>query len=148
DKALHLYPQDHYRWWRGRMGDHPLLDAPGAFGENIASSGMTEEDICLGDRFRLGGAVVEASHGRQPCWKLDRRLDRPDIMKPIVRTARCGVYFRVIAQGEAESGDAMALVERPLPEWSIARIFRLLVAGGATRDPAAVRALAAMPLLA
>ncbi|WP_242122755.1 MOSC domain-containing protein [Sphingobium sp. Sx8-8] len=150
DKAIHLYPQDHYGWWRDRKPGHPLLDAPGAFGENIASRGMTEEDLCLGDRFSLGSAILEASHGRQPCWKLDHRFGERDVMATIVKTARCGIYFRVIREGEAEGGAGarMELLERPLPDWPIARLFRLLIAGGHKSEPDAVRALANMPVLA
>lgn len=147
-KAIHLYPQDHYAWWRERKPDHPLLNAPGAFGENIASSGMTEEDIYLGDRFSLGSAIVEVSHGRQPCWKLDHRFGQRDVLATIVRTARSGLYFRVIREGEAEAGTRMDLLDRPLPQWPIARVFRLLIGGGHKADPAAVRALADMPVLA
>lgn len=148
DKAIHLYPQDHYAWWRERKPGHPLLDAPGAFGENIASRGMTEEEICLGDRFSLGSAVVEVSHGRQPCWKLDHRFGARDVMATIVKTARCGIYVRVVREGEAEAGMRMDLLERPLPEWPIARVFRLLIGGGHKGEPDAVRALAGMSVLA
>ncbi|KKW92858.1 MOSC domain-containing protein [Sphingobium chungbukense] len=148
DKAIHLYPQDHYAWWRERKPGHPLLDAPGAFGENIASRGMTEEEICLGDRFSLGSAVVEVSHGRQPCWKLDHRFGARDVMATIVKTARCGIYVRVVREGEAEAGMRMDLLERPLPDWSIARVFRLLIGGGHKGEPDAVRALAGMSVLA
>lgn len=148
DKAIHLYPQDHYDWWRQARPDHPLLDAPGAFGENIASRGMTEEDLCLGDRFSLGSAIVEVSHGRQPCWKLDHRFGARDVMATVVRTGRCGIYFRVIREGEAEAGIRMALLDRPLPQWSVARLFRLLIGGGHKADPDAVRALADMDVLA
>ncbi|PJG46913.1 MOSC domain-containing protein [Sphingobium sp. LB126] len=148
DKAIHLYPQDHYAWWRERKPGHPLLDAPGAFGENIASRGMTEEEICLGDRFSLGSAVVEVSHGRQPCWKLDHRFGGRDVMATIVKTARCGIYVRVVREGEAEAGMRMDLLERPLPEWPIARVFRLLIGGGHKGEPDAVRALAGMSVLA
>jgi len=148
DKAIHLYPQDHYGWWRERKPGHPLLEKPGAFGENIASHGMTEEEVCLGDRFSLGSAVVEASHGRQPCWKLDHRFGARDVMATIVKTARCGIYFRVLREGEAEAGAMMELLERPLPQWSIARVFRLLIGGGHKGEPDAVRALADMPVLA
>ena len=148
DKAIHLYPQDHYGWWRDRKPGQPLLDAPGAFGENIASHGMTEADICLGDRFSLGSAVVEVSHGRQPCWKLDHRFGARDVMATIVKTARCGLYFRVIREGEAEAGMRMDLLERPLPDWSIARVFALLIGGGHKRDPEGVHDLAAMTVLA
>ena len=148
DKAIHLYPQDHYGWWRERKPGHPLLEKPGAFGENIASRGMTEEEVCLGDRFSLGSAVVEVSHGRQPCWKLDHRFGARDVMATIVKTARCGIYFRVLREGEAEAGAMMELLERPLPQWSIARLFRLLIGGGHKDEPDAVRALADMPVLA
>lgn len=148
DKAIHLYAQDHYDWWRQAKPGHSLLAAPGAFGENIASRGLTENEICLGDRFTLGSAIVEVSHGRQPCWKLDHRFGARDVMATIVKTARSGLYFRVIREGEVESGTRMDLLERPLPDWTIARIFRLLIGGGHKKEPEAVRALAGMPVLA
>ena len=148
DKAIHLYPQDHYGWWRERKPGHSLLDAAGAFGENIASRGMTEEDIRLGDRFSLGSAIVEVSHGRQPCWKLDHRFGARDVTATIVKTGRSGLYFRVLREGEAEAGTRMDLLERPLPDWPIARVFRLLIGGGHKAEPDAVRALADMPVLA
>jgi MOSC domain-containing protein YiiM len=148
DKAIHLYPQDHYAWWRQEQPGQALFDRPGAFGENIASRGLTEADICLGDRFTLGSAVVEVSHGRQPCWKLDHRFGVRTAMASIIRTAHCGLYFRVIQEGEVEAGIVMHLLERPLPEWSIERVFRLLIGGMHKRDPDAVRALRQMPLLA
>ena len=148
DKALHLYPQDHYDWWRERKPDHPLLDAPGAFGENIASFGMTEEEICLGDRFSLGSALVEVSHGRQPCWKLDHRFGTRDVLATIVKTGRAGLYFRVLREGEAEAQGRMDLLDRPFPDWPIARVFRLLIGGRHKVEPDAVRALASMPVLA
>lgn len=148
DKAIHLYPQDHYPFWRDSKPGHPLLDRPGAFGENIASQGLTEGQICIGDRFSLGSAIVEVSHGRQPCWKLDHRFGEKDVLATIVRTGRCGIYFRVIREGEAEAGGSMNLLERPRPEWTVERVFGLLIAGGHRGDPAAVRELAALPLLA
>lgn len=148
DKAIHLYSQDHYPWWQARKPEHPLLNKPGAFGENIASTGMTEVSICLGDRFTLGSAIVEVSHGRQPCWKLDQHFQARDVMATIVKTARCGLYFRVIREGEAQAGDVMTLLERPYPAISIERLFRLLIAGEHKTDLATVRTLASMPVLA
>lgn len=148
DKAIHLYPHDHYGWWRQRIGPHPLLDRPGAFGENLVVGGLVDADVCLGDRFTLGSAVLEVSHGRQPCSKLNHRFGRPDILATIVSTGRAGWYFRVIRTGEAAAGDRLALIERPLPEWPMARVFDLLIAGGHRREPDAVRALGALPVLA
>lgn len=148
DKAIHLYPFDHYAWWRGRLGDHPLLDGPGGFGENISVRGAVDADFCLGDQFTLGSALIEVSHGRSPCSKLNHRYGRKAMVADVMNSGRAGIYLRVIRQGEAEAGDRMTLVERPLPEWDMARLFNLLIAGGHKRDPASVAALAAMPVLA
>ena len=109
---------------------------------------MTEEQICLGDRFSLGSAIVEVSHGRQPCWKLDHRFGTRDVLATIVKTGRSGLYFRVLREGEAEAKGRMELLDRPLPQWPIARVFRLLIGGGHKAEPDAVRALAGMPVLA
>jgi MOSC domain-containing protein YiiM len=109
---------------------------------------MTEVELCLGDRFSLGSAIVEVSHGRQPCWKLDHRFGARDVMATIVKTGRCGIYFRVIREGEAQAGTRMDLLDRPLPDWPIERVFRLLIGGGHKREPEAVRALAGIGVLA
>ncbi|MEO8722758.1 MAG: MOSC domain-containing protein [Sphingobium sp.] len=148
DKAVHLYAQEHYPYWQSVIGDHPLLSAPGAFGENLATTGGMEQDICLGDQFAFGTCVLEVSHGRQPCWKIDQHFGRKGITARIVTNGRCGIYFRVIRVGVAEAGEAMTLIERPLSQWPIARIFALLIGGGAKRDMAAVKALADMSILA
>lgn len=148
DKAIHLYPNDHYGWWRERIGDHALLGQPGAFGENIAVRGAVDSDFCLGDRFTLGSAIVEVSHGRQPCSKLNNRFERPDILGTVVKSGRAGFYLRVIRTGEARGGDRMTLTERPCPEWPVPRVFDLLIAGGHKRDPHGVATLARLPVLA
>ena len=148
DKAIHHYPRDHYPHWLGVLGDHPLLGGDGAFGENISTVGMTETGVCLGNRYRLGTALIEVSQGRQPCWKLDHRFGHKGVLAEVVQTARCGWYYRVIELGEVTVGDRIELVSRPLPEWSVARCFALLVGGAHKDDPAAVRALASEPLLA
>lgn len=148
DKAVHLVPQDHYPWWRAAIGDHPLLHQPGAFGENLATRGATERELCLGDRFALGSALLEISHGRQPCYKLNARFERKNALASAMESGRCGLYLRVIREGEAQAGDVMTLTERPLPDWPIQRIFELLIAGGHKSDPAAVATLARTSLLA
>ena len=148
DKAIHHYPADHYRFWREEAGGHPLLDAAGAFGENVSTFGLTEDEVCIGDRFRLGGALVEVSQGRQPCWKQGHRFGQPGVPARMVETRRAGWYYRVLESGEARAGDALSLIERVLPEWPVERIFGLLIGGDHKRDLAAVRALAALPVLA
>jgi len=148
DKAIHHYPRDHYVWWANAIGPHPLLAAPGAFGENISTEGLTEGEACIGDRFRLGTALVEISQGRQPCWKLGHRFGVATVPATVVRTRRCGWYYRVIEEGIVRPGDILQLVERPWPDWCVERVFTLLVAGGGKREPSALRALASMTVLA
>ena len=148
DKAIHHYPRDHYPGWQGLLGDLPRLAAPGAFGENISTSGWNETDVCLGDRFRLGTALVEIAQGRQPCWKQSHHLSTNGVVKAMVATARTGWYYRVIEEGEVAAGDAIALVERPLPDWSVWRMFRLLIGGGHRGEQAALHDLSTIALLA
>lgn len=148
DKAVHHYPADHYAWWRGHLGDVPLLDAPGAFGENISTTGLDETNVFLGDRFRLGTALVEVSQARQPCWKLDHRFGTKGVMAHVVKTRRTGWYYRVLEPGQVRAGDSLELVQRPYPDWPLASLFGLLIGGEAKDRPADLRALSDVPVLA
>lgn len=128
DKAIHHYPFDHYaRWAADRPALAPALQAPGAFGENISTTGWTEADICIGDQFRMGSAIIEVSQGRQPCWKLGHSFGDSAMVAQVVKTGRCGWYYRVIAPGAVEPGDSLQLLDRPHPDWSVARVFRVLI---------------------
>ncbi|WP_137871390.1 MOSC domain-containing protein [Sphingopyxis sp. 2PD] len=148
DKAIHHYPADHYDWWRGHLGDAPLLDAPGAFGENISTTGLDENSVFLGDRFRLGSALVEVTQARQPCWKLDHRFGAKGVMAAVVQTRRSGWYYRVLEPGMVRAGDDLELVERSWPDWPLASLFGLLIGGEAKDRPADLRALRDVPVLA
>jgi MOSC domain-containing protein YiiM len=148
DKAIHHYPSDHYPFWAAKAVDHPLLGAPGAFGENVSTWGLTEESVCIGDRFRFGTSLVEVSQGRQPCWKQGQRMEWSTLPAMMVRERRSGWYYRIIEEGQAKAGDMLDLLERPLPEWDVGRVFGLLIAGDHKSDPAALGALRDMELLA
>lgn len=126
DKAVHHYAYDHYPFWRDAVGARKVLDAPGAFGENLSTLGMTEENVCIGDVFQLGGALVEVSQTRQPCWKLNLRFDARTMALQLQRSGKTGWYYRVLAPGLVAAGDAMHLVRRPRPEWSLARLIEAL----------------------
>ena len=148
DKALHHYPRDHYPFWRAQLDALPVLERAGAFGENISTRGITEDTACIGDSFRLGTATVEIAQGRQPCWKQAYRLGSNAVLATMVKTQRCGWYYRVIEEGMVAAGDGLTLLDRPHAEWTVARVIGLLVGGDARRDPAAVRALAGLRVLA
>ncbi|MCG5239274.1 MOSC domain-containing protein [Azospirillum doebereinerae] len=147
DKAIHHYPMDHGAAWRADLGDDvPFLGTPGAFGENLSTTGITEADICLGDRLRAGTALLEVASGRQPCWKLNHRFGVPDMAKRVQNTARTGWYYRVIEDGAIGSGDRLTLVDRPCPGWPLIRLLRVLYVD--TMDRAALAEMAALPALA
>jgi MOSC domain-containing protein YiiM len=144
DKAIHHYPADHYAHWGAVAIDHPLLNGPGAFGENISTWGLTEDQVCIGDKFRVGTALLEISQGRQPCWKQAAWLEWPQLPALMVKERRSGWYYRVLEEGSAQEGDDLTLVERVLPEWSVRRVFGVLIAGDHRSDPAALSVLASM----
>ncbi len=140
EMALHLYPLDHHAFWHEHIGAHDLLAEPGAFGSNLAVSGLTEEMVHIGDRFRLGSAVIEVSQPRQPCWKIEHRFGRKGMVAAIIRSGRCGWYFRVLEPGEVAAGDSLERIAPGAQEWSVARVFAALVAGKATPEERAALA--------
>lgn len=126
DKAVHHYAHEHYRAWREQLGPLPVLDAPGAFGENFSTTGVTEADLCWGDRVRAGSALLEVSQSRQPCWKLNTRFGIADMALRVQRTGYTGWYYRVLEPGQVQAGDALWLVERPHRAWPLARVIAVL----------------------
>ena len=138
EMAVHLYPLAHHDFWRERFGAIDILDQPGAFGSNLEVSGVTESDVHIGDCYRLGNAVIEISQPRQPCWKIEHRfgsfVDATGMVAAIVKSGRCGWYFRVIEAGEAEAGDTIERLEQGHADWSVARTFAALIGGKASRE--------------
>ncbi|HBK45810.1 MAG TPA: MOSC domain-containing protein [Xanthomonadaceae bacterium] len=145
DKAVHHYPREHYAAWRAELGGHPLLERAGAFGENLSGQGLTEADVCLGDRFRLGTALVEVSQLRQPCWKLSDRFAVADMARRVQDTGRTGWYYRVLEPGRVAAGDRIELLERRHPAWPLARIAEVLYRR--RTEPQLIRELLALPLV-
>ena len=135
DKAVHFYPAEHYPKWIAYFGaqglePHSLLLAAGAFGENISASGLTEDKVKIGDRFRIGKALVEVAQGRQPCWKLDHHFGVHGISGAVIKTGRCGLYLRVIEEGKVAIMDSIEQVEEAANDWTVERTFKLLIGGG------------------
>ncbi|CAG2127195.1 Protein YiiM [Cupriavidus yeoncheonensis] len=151
EKALHHYAYDHYPAWRAELAElsvqaGPVLSAPGAFGENLSTTGLTEAEVCIGDCFRLGTALVEVSQARQPCWKLNHRFGHAGMSRAVQQSLRTGWYYRVLEEGELRVGDGLALVSRPYPDWSLARLLRVLYVD--RLDYAALAEMAELPPLA
>ncbi len=118
-KAVNAYPAEHYLHWQQHL---PHLGMTyGAFGENFTTCGLLEDEVCIGDIFKAGDAIVQISHPRQPCWKLEQRWGVKDFMAQVNKTGRTGWYLRVLQEGYVEAGNALVLVERPFPQWTITR---------------------------
>lgn len=127
DKALHHYAFDHYEAWLGELqGGGEVLTRPGAFGENLSSRGVTEATLCIGDRLRIGTVLVEVSQARQPCWKLNDRFGWSGMARRVQESKRTGWYYRVLEPGVLQAGDAIELVDRRHPAWSLERLLDVL----------------------
>ncbi len=142
DKAVCVYSIDHRDAWREIVGiDFP----PGGFGENFSVSGAVEAGVCIGDVFSVGSAQVQISQPRQPCWKLGRRWQRPDLPTIVETNGRTGWYFRVLQAGTVEAPSLLTLESRPHPEWTVVAANRVL--HHKKRDAEAATRLAACPAL-
>jgi MOSC domain-containing protein YiiM len=110
DKAVYLYPSEHYSHWRTQLPD---VELPwGAFGENFTSEGILEEHTRIGDRIRVGSAEFMVTQPRMPCFKLGIRFNRRDMVKRFLASKRSGFYLAVIREGEVENGDGIEFTEK------------------------------------
>jgi len=94
NKAVYVYPSEHYVFWRAELSDMEL--SWGNFGENFTVRGMLEENVGIGEVFRVGSAVVKVTEPRLPCYKLGIRFGRSDIVKRFMASMRTGFYFAVL----------------------------------------------------
>lgn len=142
EKALHHYARDHYPAWLQTLGERAVLRAPGAFGENLSTTGMTESDVCVGDVYRAGTALIQVSQARQPCWKLDHRFQHKGMAAQVQASGMTGWYYRVLQTGWLAPGDTLTLQERLHPQWPLARVQDIL--NRRVLEPDVLHALAAL----
>jgi MOSC domain-containing protein YiiM len=122
-KAVYTYPSEHYDFWKREL---PGLELPwGMFGENFTSAGLFESDLNIGDRFRVGSAVVMVTEPRMPCYKLGIKFGRSDIVKKFLASERTGFYFAVLQEGEVGAGDPIELIEKTDNSVRVSDITRL-----------------------
>ena len=123
DKAVYVYPAEHYDYWRKEL---PGVALPwGAFGENFTVEGLVEDQVNIGDRFRIGAAEVIVTQPRLPCYKLGVKFDRADMVKRFLASRRTGFYLAVLQEGEVKAGDAIELIGRDENNVTVADIVRL-----------------------
>ena len=123
-RALLVYQLDSYRYWAKYLGRSDLV--AGNFGENLTVEGLADSEVCIGDRFRIGGAIVEVSQPRDTCYRVGIRLNHPGIAALLVAHHRPGFYFRVIQEGEIGAGDRVEKLSDGPERMTIVEIDALL----------------------
>lgn len=131
-KAVYVYPFEHYVFWTDETGRGDLVY--GFFGENFTTSGLTEDAVFIGDVFQIGGARVQVSQPRSPCFKLGIRMGDENFPARFTAANRTGFYLRVLQEGVVAAGDDIALIERPRDSISVRDAFRLRHGAGGRRD--------------
>lgn len=123
DKAVYAYPAEHYDYWRRELPDMHL--PWGMFGENLTVGGMFEDELKIGDRFRVGSAELVVKQPRLPCYKLAVKFRRDDIIKRFLDSGRTGFYFAVLKEGEVGAGDSIEMLSSDTNELTVAGLTRL-----------------------
>jgi MOSC domain-containing protein YiiM len=141
DKAVLAYAAEHYPLWHAELDRGDM--SPGGFGEELKISGLDETRVCIGDTLAIGDVRLQVSQPRQPCWKLARRWRIKDLPARVIDNSRSGWYLRVVTPGEIEPGQAVEIVARIHPAWTVARASQVMVRRhGAEADTAELASLA------
>jgi MOSC domain-containing protein YiiM len=122
-KAVYGYPSEHYAYWRMQL---PEADFPwGAFGENLTTEGLLEDQLHIGDQLRVGSPLLMVTQPRMPCYKLTIRFDRDDMIKRFIENHTCGFYFSVLEEGQLSADSAVEIVHRDPAGVTVTDIARL-----------------------
>jgi MOSC domain-containing protein YiiM len=132
DKAVYLYPSEHYPYWREELPEADL--SWGAFGENLTTEGLLEGVINIGDIFRIGSAEFRVTQPRMPCFKLGIRFDRADMVKRFLLSRRTGFYLAVTKEGDVSTGDSIEYLKQDEHNVTVADITNLYVADAASQQ--------------
>jgi len=125
EKAVYAYSSEHNAYWAHELGvGEPL--PPGYFGENFTTRDLLEEDVAVGDVFRVGTARVQVTTPRTPCFKLGLRVGSPRFLKTFLASGRLGFYLRVLHEGDVGAGDAIERIDRVANPLKISELIRLL----------------------
>lgn len=122
EKALLQYSSLHYERWKNELPQSDALFVAGGFGENLVAVHANERNMCIGDVVQIGTVIAQVTGPRQPCYKLNHRFQVKDMSKRSQDLFRTGWFYRILKEGEIQVADQMVLLERPNPDWTVARI--------------------------
>ena len=131
-RAVFVYQIDSYRYWQDQLGRNDFTY--GQFGENFTVEGLSDAEVCIGDRYRIGGALFEVTQPRVTCYRVGIRMNEPQMAALLVAHGRPGFYFRVLEEGEVEAGDEITLVASGPERMSVFEINALLYMPGHPRS--------------
>lgn len=131
-RAVFVYQMDSYHYWQRELGRADF--EYGQFGENFTIDGLSDQDVCIGDRYRIGKALFEVSQPRVTCYRVGIRMQEPRMAALLVAHNRPGFYFRVIEEGEIEAGDEIVQVATGQERMSVSEVNALLYKPGHARD--------------
>jgi ferredoxin-NADP reductase/MOSC domain-containing protein YiiM len=137
-RAVFVYQIDSYRYWERQLGRKDFVF--GQFGENFTVEGLADDEVCIGDRYRIGSALFEVTQPRVTCYRVGIRMDEPRMPALLVKHHRPGFYFRVLEAGEVGAGDEIVKVSNGPERMSVAEVDALLYLTGHSR-PQLERAL-------
>ncbi len=143
EKAVYGYPLSGYEGWRAEFPDLGTRFGPGAMGENLVIAGQDEASLCIGDIIRCGSATLQIAQIREPCSTFAAIFGTTRVVRAMVRSGRCGWYYRVVEAGSLGAGDGHDVIERPNPEWPVARLAGFASGRGGT--VATLEALSQLP---
>jgi MOSC domain-containing protein YiiM len=132
NKAVYGYASEHHPYWQKQL---PQMELPwGVFGENLTTEGLSEDSLHIGDVVRVGSAVLKVVQPRQPCYKLQVRFGRDDIIQRFLASGRSGYYFSIVEEGVVEAGAAIEVVTRDENRVSVQDINRLYLGADVEED--------------
>src|SRR6201989_2282396 len=131
-RAVMVYQIESYRYWEKHFGrsDYQF----GRFGENFTVDGLSDQEVCIGDRYRIGRALFEVTQPRVTCYRVGIRMNEPRMAALLVAHNRPGFYFRVVEEGEVEAGDEIVQVSTGQERMSVSEVNALLYKPGHSRD--------------
>lgn len=122
-KAVYAYPAEHYEFWRKELPE--VNFSWGMFGENLTTEGLSEKNLNLGDRLWVGSVELVVTEPRLPCYKLNAKFGRDDMVKRFLRGRRTGFYCAVLREGEIAAGDKIEFASRDPSGLTVADITRI-----------------------
>ncbi|WP_018500920.1 MOSC domain-containing protein [Parafrankia discariae] len=143
NRAVLVYQIDSYNYWQRHFGRDDFVH--GQFGENLTVDGLPDDEVCVGDRYRIGEAEFEVTQPRVTCYRVGMRLGEPDLPALLVAHHRPGFYLRVITEGHVQAGDEIVRTRTGPERFTVADIDALLYLPD--RDPERLRAALRIPAL-